>query len=146
MSAAQLQWKNGALTRLLSASGQQWDEGSHYAVLVKNAKTPAATDTTYATISGNLCTSTNYAHQALANKAVNGAALTADLDCDDIDFTNGGADTQNARYLYVCEGSAGAPQATDAVLFHVDLNDGGNSNVDITGTIPLNANGFTRAQ
>lgn len=145
MSLSSLTWVNGALTLLLSNAGQQWDEGTHYAVLVKNAHTPAATNTTYATVSANICDSANYAHVNITNKTVTGAALTAKIDSDDIDFTSGGANVMVARTMFVFEGTAGSPQSADKSVGYMDLNVGGNSDVNVNAAIVLNANGIAVA-
>lgn len=148
MAFSALTFVNDGNLRLLQNAGQQWDEGTHYAALIKNAHTPAATNTTYSTISAQICTSSSYAHVALASKTLTRSGLVETMDCADIDFSSSGANTMVGRYCYILEGTAASPQSTDAVIGYIDLNSGGSADVNVNAAIAIASTGvitYTRS-
>lgn len=68
---------------------------------------------------------------AVANKSVSYANEITSLDSDDISF----AGSPNAKWCVFYEWNGTASQATDKILFAVDLNDG--SSVDVIVDAPL---------
>lgn len=109
-----------------------WIGGQFYAELVTTTWTPGAGDTQRQHISANICTSTGYASQNITNKTrINDPH--GDYDCDDIDFTSNGVNEMTARYIVIIKGDNASKNTTDPICGYIDLNDGVNQNVTITG-------------
>jgi len=118
------------LTTLLS-SGNWATADAHYAVLVTNSATPdRSTESSYSDISANECSDGDYDQVNIANKAVAVSGTNVRFDCDKINF--GSSVTISARYLYVLSGDYASPQASDEIVGHVDLNDGGSADISST--------------
>lgn len=136
MPIGNLQFVTGGELRLRQDAGLQWDESTHYGVLVKHAHVPDVGDTAFSDLT-NICDSVNYDHQNIPGKIfTNGAA-----DSSSIDFTDSGADVMECRYLYIIEGVAASPNAGDVVIGYVDLT-GVASDGNLNAAITIDATGI----
>jgi len=77
---------------------------------------------------------TGYVRQALTNNTVITDGKRRSFDCDNISF--GTTVTLAAKYLYIIEGTAAAPAASDLILGWTDLNENGGDITDITVANP----------
>ena len=136
MAIQNLQFVTGGELRLRQNAGLQWDESTHYGVLVKHAHTPNVSNTTFSTLT-NICDSVNYANKDIPAKAF----LAGNVDSGSIDFTNVGVDVMTCRYLYFIEGVAASPQAGDVVIGYVDLTDVASDGL-LNATINIDAIGI----
>ncbi len=136
MAIGKIVFVTGGELRLRSNAGLQWDESTHYGVLVKNAHVPDVSDITFSTLT-NVCDSTNYAHVTIPSKAF----LNDAVDSASIDFTTAGANIMTCRYLYIIEGVAGSPVAGDDVVGYIDLV-GASVNGLLNATIAIDATGI----
>jgi hypothetical protein len=111
-----------------------WATDSIYAVLVGAAYTPAATHSTWADVSANHVSGTNYAPVALANKTSARSGGTLLWDCDDIDF--GANVTVTAKYVVILKRDGGALAGTDKLIGYGDLdNTSGTATVSSTNSV-----------
>jgi hypothetical protein len=117
-----------------------WTSTAHYWVLVKSTKTPAMTDSTYANISSNLCTSAGYAHQNATNKVFLSSANANAPDCDSPTF----GDNKACKYLYLLSGTYSSPQSGDRIIGHWNLDTPGSADITINGPINLDAQGVCK--
>jgi hypothetical protein len=103
-----------------NANQVTWATDTVVAVLLGAAYTPAATHSTWADVSAQHVTGTNYAPVALANKTSTRSGGTILWDCDDINF--GGTVTVTAKYVAIVKRAGGALSSTDQLLGYCDLN------------------------
>ncbi len=123
MSYSDLSIQDEGVLQLLLNAGVAWDlANGHYWVLVKDTYTPSDAHVLYSDISGDLCTSVNYAAQNVLAKTLVESAGVIILDCTDPDFTDSGTDDMLATYLCLLEGDYSAPDAGDVFIGRVNLN------------------------
>lgn len=144
MSFSAVKIQDEGLLQLLLDAGVQFDAAAstHYWALVKSTYTPSAAHKLYSDISGDLCTSTNYAAQLAASKTVGEAARVITFDCADVDFTNAGTDDMDAKFLALMEGDYTAPGGTDVMVLQVDLNVGVGADITLDTAIIFETTGL----
>lgn len=96
-----------------------WATDTIVAVLLGAGYTPAATHSTWADVSAQHVTGTNYAPVALANKTSVNTSGTILWDCDDIDF--GSNVTVTGKYVAIVKRAGGSLTSTDQLIGYCDL-------------------------
>lgn len=110
-----------------------WASDTIVAVLLGAGYTPAATHSTWADVSAQHVTGTNYAPVALANKTSTRTAGTILWDCDDINF--GSNVTVTAKYVAIVKRVGGSLTGTDQLIGYCDLeNASGSATVSSTNS------------
>lgn len=95
------------------------DDDTLVGVLVDNAHTAAVTDSTYADISADECTDTDYSPVVLANVSITGDTGTIKLDADIVSY--GTEVTIAARTIYAVRRAGASLVSTDLILGYMDL-------------------------
>jgi len=96
-----------------------WVTDSHYAVLSTTAELPdQASQVNYSDIIAE-CTDEDYARVAITGKVVDLNATKVRFTCGKISFGNNV--TISARYLFILNGIAMAPDGEDEIIGHIDL-------------------------
>lgn len=127
---------NSGKEALLSDNANQitWATDTVVAVLLGSGYTPALTHTTWADMSAQHVTGTNYAPVALANKTSVRTGGTILWDCDDINF--GSNVTVTAKYIAIVKRAGGALAGTDQLIGYCDLdNTSGTATVSSTNAL-----------
>lgn len=96
-----------------------WATDTIVAVLLGAGYTPAATHSTWADVSAQHVTGTNYAPVLLANKTSVNNSGTILWDCDDIDFGNNV--TVTGKYVAIVKRVGGSLASTDQLIGYCDL-------------------------
>lgn len=110
-----------------------WATDTIVAVLLGSGYTPAATHSTWADLSAQHVTGTNYAPVALTDKTSTRTGGTILWDCDDINF--GGNVTVTAKYVAIVKRVGGSLTGTDQVIGYCDLdNTSGSTTVSSTNS------------
>lgn len=110
-----------------------WASDTIVAVLLGAGYTPAATHSTWADVSAQHVTGTNYAPVALTNKTSTRSGGTILWDCDDINF--GSNVTVTAKYVAIVKRAGGALTGTDQIIGYCDLdNASGTATVSSTNS------------
>jgi hypothetical protein len=137
ITASNFKFASQGLLRWLEIN---WVTSAHYFVLVKSTKTPSQTENAYSNISGHLCNSAGYAHQAAAGKAFLSSANSNAADCDSPNFGDG----MLCKYLFLLSGTAGSPQASDRIIGHWDLDTPGTADITVNGPLNIDFQGTAR--
>lgn len=104
----------------LNAMKQTLEGATLAMALLKPGYTPSATHSTWADVSAQEITDTDYEQQAVANGAFTEASGTVTFDTDDVSF---GTDVSiTAKYAVIVLGTAGSLQTTDKLVGYLDLN------------------------
>jgi hypothetical protein len=115
-----------------------WDADSFYAILVDADYVFSAAHTTYADVSAEELADPDYGPQALSGKTV--ALVDTDdvlYDCDNISFGSNVSIDASGGHLLILQGSAGAPQAADLLVFAREMADpSASTNSEFTITVP----------
>lgn len=110
-----------------------WATDTIVAVLLGNGYTPAATHSTWADVSAQHVTGTNYAPVALSGKTSVRSTGTILWDCDDINF--GANVTVTAKYVAIVKRVGGSLTGTDQLIGYCDLeNASGSATVSSTNS------------
>lgn len=110
-----------------------WATDTIVAVLLGSGYTPAATHSTWADLSAQHVTGTNYAPVALTGKTSTRTGGTILWDCDDINF--GSNVTVTAKYVAIVKRVGGSLTGTDQVIGYCDLdNASGSATVSSTNS------------
>lgn len=110
-----------------------WASDTIVAVLLGNGYTPAATHSTWADVSAQHVTGTNYAPVALTGKTSANTSGTILWDCADINF--GSNVTVTAKYVAIFKRAGGALTSTDQYIGYCDLeNASGTATVSSTNS------------
>ncbi len=96
-----------------------WATDTIVAVLLGSGYTPAATHSTWADVSAQHVSGTNYAPVALTNKTSVRSTGTILWDCDDINF--GANVTVTAKYVAIVKRVGGSLTGTDQLIGYCDL-------------------------
>jgi len=116
-----------------NANQINWASDTIVAVLLGSGYTPAATHSTWADVSAQHVTGTNYAPVALANKTSVNTSGTILWDCDDIDF--GSNVTVTGKYVAIFKRAGGSLTGTDQYIGYCDLdNSSGSATVSSTNS------------
>ena len=121
----------------LGNGSMDWDNDTFYAVLVAAAYTYSAAHITYADVSANVITDTDYAPVALTGNMV--ALIDTDVlyDCADISFGNPVTIDASGGHMVILKGSAAGPLAGDELAFARDMADpSASTNSEFTVTTP----------
>lgn len=139
---------NKGILHLLQNATPDWDAGASFFTfaLLDTTYTPANTHTLWSDVSANQCTSTDYAPKNVTTRTVTESSGNVYLDSDDANF--GAAVTISARYLVCVQTATQATLAPgDKLVFYVDLNSGGSTNVSSsasTFSVQAPTNGWLR--
>lgn len=135
MSAGNFTLYNNA--KLLRANGGlNMASDALVAVLLTSAYTPSAAHATFADISADEVTDTDYAQQAVTGQSVTDGAGTVTTDTGDVSF--GSAVTITAKYFVLVKGTAGALTAASELVGYCDLDTGGGSISSTAGPFGVN--------
>lgn len=111
-----------------------WATDTIVGVLLGNGYTPALTHSTWADMSAQHVSGTNYAPVELTNKTSTRSGGTILWDCDDIDF--GANVTVTAKYIAIVKRAGGALTGTDQIIGYCDLdNASGTATVSSTNSV-----------
>jgi len=128
-NAARLSLGNGVM---------DWDNGTFYAVLVSSTYVYSAAHTTYADVSANVITDTDYAPVALTGNTV--ALVETDdvlYDSADISFGNPVTIDASGGHMIILAGSSAAPAAGDLLVFAREMaSPSASTNSEFTVTTP----------
>lgn len=119
-------YNSGKEALLTDNAGQvDWVADNIQAVLLTAAYTPDVTHSTWANLSANHASGTNYAPKDLTNKTVVRTGATILWDCDDINF--GSAVTVTAKYMAIVKRAGASLASTDVLIGYVDLDNASTS-------------------
>lgn len=145
MAAGNFTMYDSAMLEIADGS-QDWITDNHYCVLLVSGYTPnGATHTTFADISANEVTDTDYTAQDMIGEAVDEpSAGTIRLDATDVSF--GASVTITAKYAAVVVGTVAGKTGTDPLVGYVDLDTGGGSVSSTNGAFDIqwNTNGLVQ--
>ena len=103
-----------------NANQVTWATDTIVAVLLGAAYTPAATHSTWADVSAQHVTGTNYTPVTLTNKTSTRTGGVILWDCDDLNF--GSNVTVAAKYVAIVRRTGGALTTNDQLIGYCDLN------------------------
>jgi hypothetical protein len=110
--------------KTLLGTGNWTTASAYYAVLATHTEVPnRATQIDYEDILAE-CADADYTRPAITDAAVAVNDTKVRFTCSKIQFTASGSVT--GRYLYILKGTAAAPDNSDEILGHIDLDGSGN--------------------